>query len=172
MVIFVVLFMILVNRLFTMQIVEGESYLNSFDVKSKKERTIDAARGNIYDRNGVLLAYNELAYCVKIEDVYGTEDDVVEKIVYAKTHTDLLFFSNLGKVDLPPDMAEEITGMDFLLGTSFFHRAQVTGCAVNGITTLSISKYTKDPSFEERLYNIFKDDGLDVVVEGSEYNGN
>ena len=81
-------------------------------------------------------------------------------------------FSNLGKVDLPPDMAEEITGMDFLLGTSFFHRAQVTGCAVNGITTLSISKYTKDPSFEERLYNIFKDDGLDVVVEGSEYNGN
>ncbi|MCQ2087029.1 MAG: hypothetical protein MJZ37_03030 [Bacilli bacterium] len=81
-------------------------------------------------------------------------------------------FSNLGKVDLPEDMAKEVLGMDFILGTSFFHRAQVTGCAVNGVTTLSISKYTKDPSFEERLYNIFKDDGLDVVVEGSEYNGN
>ena len=81
-------------------------------------------------------------------------------------------FSNLGKVELPEDMAKEITGMDFLLGTSFFHRAQVTGCAVNGITTLSISKYTKDPSFEERLYNILKNDGLDVAVEGSEYSGN
>lgn len=80
MVIFVVLFMILVNRLFTMQIVEGETYLNSFDVKSKKERTIDAARGNIYDRNGVLLAYNELAYCVKIEDVYESGKSKNEKL--------------------------------------------------------------------------------------------
>ena len=77
-------------------------------------------------------------------------------------------FSNLGAVELPDDMAKEITGM----GTSFFHRAQVTGCAVNGITTLTISKYTKDPSFEERLYSIFVEDGLDIVVEGSEYNGN
>ena len=39
-------------------------------IKTKKERSIDAARGNIYDRNGVLLAYNKLAYCVKIEDVF------------------------------------------------------------------------------------------------------
>lgn len=63
-------FGILFYRLFDLQIVHGEEYLNSFQVSIKKERTISAARGNIYDCNGVLLAYNKLAYSVKIEDVY------------------------------------------------------------------------------------------------------
>lgn len=35
-----------------------------------KERTISGSRGCIYDRNGNLLAYNELAHSVTIEDVY------------------------------------------------------------------------------------------------------
>lgn len=67
---FLILFSILVHRVFSLQIVNGENYLNNFQLQIKKERTIDAARGNIYDRNGVLLAYNQLAYSVKIEDVY------------------------------------------------------------------------------------------------------
>lgn len=79
-IVFIALFCILVNRLFTLQIVDGETYLNSFDVRSKKERTIDAARGNIYDRNGVLLAYNQLAYCVKIEDVYESGKNKNQKL--------------------------------------------------------------------------------------------
>jgi len=61
---------ILVSRLFLLQIVEGESYLNNFKLKIRKERTISSTRGKIYDRNGELLAYNELAYSVTIEDVY------------------------------------------------------------------------------------------------------
>ena len=69
-VIFIALACVLIHRVFVLQIVEGENYLNSFELKTKKERSIDAARGNIYDRNGVLLAYNKLAYCVKIEDVF------------------------------------------------------------------------------------------------------
>ena len=52
---------ILVSRLFLLQIVEGESYLNNFKLKIRKERTISSTRGKIYDRNGELLAYNELA---------------------------------------------------------------------------------------------------------------
>ncbi len=61
---------ILLHRIFTLQIVRGEEYLDSFVLMTKKERSISAARGNIYDRNGNLLAYNELAYFVTIEDVY------------------------------------------------------------------------------------------------------
>ena len=61
---------LLVYRLFMLQIVNGESYLDSFKLKIKKEKTIPATRGNIYDRNGNLLAYNELANSVTIEDVY------------------------------------------------------------------------------------------------------
>ena len=61
---------ILVYRLFSLQVINGEYYLDSFKLKIKKEKTIAAARGNIYDRNGNLLAYNELANSVTIEDVY------------------------------------------------------------------------------------------------------
>lgn len=61
---------VLIHRLFTLQIVNGASYLENFQLTIRKERSISAARGNIYDRNGRLLAYNELAYSVKIEDVY------------------------------------------------------------------------------------------------------
>jgi len=61
---------ILINRVFDLQIVHGEEYLDSFKMKIMRERTIKGSRGCIYDRNGNLLAYNELAHSVTIEDVY------------------------------------------------------------------------------------------------------
>lgn len=61
---------LLIYRIFDLQIINGESYLENFQLKIRKERFIPATRGNIYDRNGKLLAYNELAYSVTIEDVY------------------------------------------------------------------------------------------------------
>lgn len=61
---------IMINRIFDLQIVHGEEYLDSFQMKIMKERTISGSRGCIYDRNGNLLAYNELAHSVTIEDVY------------------------------------------------------------------------------------------------------
>ncbi|MBP5152171.1 MAG: penicillin-binding protein [Lachnospiraceae bacterium] len=67
---FCVLFGILIYRCFDLQIVHGSEYQDSFQLRIKKERSIDAPRGKIYDCNGVLLAYNELAYTVKIEDVF------------------------------------------------------------------------------------------------------
>ena len=61
---------VMINRIFELQIVRGEEYLDSFQMKIMKERTIKGSRGCIYDRNGNLLAYNELAHSVAIEDVY------------------------------------------------------------------------------------------------------
>ena len=61
---------LMIYRLFSLQIINGEYYLDSFKLRIKKEKSIAAARGNIYDRNGNLLAYNELANSVTIEDVY------------------------------------------------------------------------------------------------------
>ena len=60
----------LIYTLFQLQIVNGEEYFNNFQLKITRERTIPATRGNILDRDGNLLAYNELAYSVTIEDVY------------------------------------------------------------------------------------------------------
>ena len=61
---------VMIHRIFELQIVKGEEYLDSFQMRIMKERTIKGSRGNIYDRNGNLLAYNELAHSVTIEDVY------------------------------------------------------------------------------------------------------
>lgn len=61
---------ILIYRVFSLQIVNGQTYLDDFQLKIEKERSLSSARGNIYDRNGNILAYNELAYSVTIEDVY------------------------------------------------------------------------------------------------------
>jgi len=63
-----ILFTLLIGRLFTLQIIEGEEHMNNFTYKSKKTLTVEAARGNIYDRNGRLLAYNQLAYSVTFEN--------------------------------------------------------------------------------------------------------
>ena len=67
---FLTLGVILVYTVFNLQIVHGEEYLNNFQLTIRKERSIASTRGNIYDRNGNLLAYNELAYSVTLEDVY------------------------------------------------------------------------------------------------------
>ena len=59
---------ILITRLFVLQIVRGADYQENYDLTVEKDETIAATRGNIYDCNGKLLAYNELAYAITIED--------------------------------------------------------------------------------------------------------
>ncbi len=68
----VVLAGVLIHRCFTLQILHGQEYLDNFVLEQEKTRNLAATRGNIYDRNGNLLAYSELAYSVKIEDTFET----------------------------------------------------------------------------------------------------
>lgn len=77
-IVFCIMFAILIQRLFQLQIIEGDTYLNNFTLKIKKPIPITNTRGNIYDANGELLAYNELAYAVTIED-NGTYSKTSEK---------------------------------------------------------------------------------------------
>lgn len=67
-VVFVLLFTALLNRTFVLQIVKGQDYSDNFELSIRKTRTVPSIRGLIYDRNGELLAYNELSYSVLIED--------------------------------------------------------------------------------------------------------
>lgn len=61
---------VLIYRCFQLQIVNGEAYLEQFILMTEKTRDLSSTRGNIYDKNGNILAYNELAYSVKMEDVF------------------------------------------------------------------------------------------------------
>ena len=79
---------VLIYRCFNLQIVNGEEYLNDFILQTEKTRDIPSSRGRILDRNGKVLAYNELAYFVKIEDVFESNkqknanlNDVVYRLI-------------------------------------------------------------------------------------------
>ena len=79
---------VLLYRCFNLQIVNGEEYLNDFILQIEKTRDISSTRGRILDRNGNVLAENELAYSVKIEDVFESSrnknakvNDVVYRLI-------------------------------------------------------------------------------------------
>ena len=57
---------ILIIQLFNLQIVHGEEYLETANSRLTRETTIKAARGNILDCNGNLLAGNQIRYSLKI----------------------------------------------------------------------------------------------------------
>lgn len=93
----------------------------------------------------------------------------VTKLVYGflSDHLFSSILSNLGVVRLPEEISPYVLSMDFALGTSFFNRASCAAVTVNDITTFSISKHTLDPSFEEKMYELLLEDGIEVSVEGS-----
>lgn len=68
MMIFLILFAILIHRVFELQIIEGNAGSNSEEYYKTEYRDVKSTRGNIYDRNGYLLAYNELNYAVVLSD--------------------------------------------------------------------------------------------------------
>lgn len=66
--VFVIFFGILLQRVFYLQIVRGADYQESFSLRTEREVSLASTRGNIYDRNGNVLAYSELSWSVTIED--------------------------------------------------------------------------------------------------------
>ena len=75
---FLLLFGILVHRLFVLQIVNGEEYLENYTLRIMKTKEVQGTRGDIYDRNGKILATNRLAYSVQIED-NGSYENTTQK---------------------------------------------------------------------------------------------
>lgn len=61
--VFTGMFLVLAAKLFDLQIINGESYLEDYvQMIRKNSHNAWYPQANIYDRNGKLLAYNELAY--------------------------------------------------------------------------------------------------------------
>lgn len=71
----IALAIILIMRVFSLQIVNGAYYQKNFTLQIEETISMNASRGNIYDCNGELLAYNELAYAVTITDVFDNSDN-------------------------------------------------------------------------------------------------
>ena len=67
-VVFLIMFGMLVSRLFQLQIIEGEEAQAKYTQTTRKTVSLASTRGNIYDRNGKLLAKNRLVYAVTVTD--------------------------------------------------------------------------------------------------------
>lgn len=74
-VVFCLMSFTLIMRLFNLQIINGENYQNEYTSMTEKVIKTASTRGNIYDRNGNVLAYNELAYDVTIQDAGAYKTD-------------------------------------------------------------------------------------------------
>ena len=73
---YVLLFGIIIVRMFYLQIIQGESYDKKASIQNTRVRAIKSARGQIFDCNGKLLAGNEQSYAVTIEDTGELEDNI------------------------------------------------------------------------------------------------
>ncbi|MBE5939842.1 MAG: penicillin-binding protein [Lachnospiraceae bacterium] len=83
--IFGCMFGIIVVRAFNLQIVNHEEYVNNYVQKIEKDLTIKSARGLIYDRDGNVLAYNELTHSVLITDTLESssyKNEQMNEIIY------------------------------------------------------------------------------------------
>ena len=69
---------ILVREIFSLQIIEGQDYIRRFQSMITKTRVLKSTRGNIYDSQGNLLAWNELSYSLTLED-NGSYETLREK---------------------------------------------------------------------------------------------
>jgi len=78
----VIVLLILIYRLFVLQIVEGSSWQAQALNNRRQELSLPPQRGIIYDRNGYILARNVASYNIVITPAYLPDDDADIQEVY------------------------------------------------------------------------------------------
>ena len=63
---------IILVRLFSLQIVNGATYRETSNTRISRETTIEATRGNILDRNGTVLVSSEMTFSL---EMYKSKSD-------------------------------------------------------------------------------------------------
>ena len=67
---------VFIATLFNLQIINGEEYREKSEKRMLRTQNVVAPRGEIYDRNGIILATNKLSYDVIL---YKVRIDVKEQ---------------------------------------------------------------------------------------------
>lgn len=175
-VVMIILFGILIQRIFVLQIINGETYLDNYTLRIQKERVISGTRGNIYDSTGKLLAYNELSYAVTFEDnvVYDTTKQRNRKM-NEELNTLISFIENQG----------DSISNDFQIkkNESGAYEYTVSGTSLKrfladiyGHQKVDDLVYNKDLGYDEGSATVqqvmeYLQDKFSIHVEGKEYPG-
>ena len=82
-------------QLFNLQVINGVSYREQAENKIVRTESIAASRGEIYDRNGVLLATNRLTYDVEIYrtkvGVENTNEAIIKRVDIIERNGDKIY---------------------------------------------------------------------------------
>ena len=79
---------VFVLRLFSLQIINGAEYREQSEKRMLRTETIEAPRGEIYDRNGVVLATSKRSYNVTIYKVNVEVEEQNEAISCCSCRSD------------------------------------------------------------------------------------
>ena len=75
--------------------------------------------------------------------------------------------TNLGPMQVPPEMAPLIEKFDAILGPPITNRASCALCSFGDRAVLTVTKNTPLTLFEDTLYRLLREDGLTPIMEGS-----
>ena len=75
--------------------------------------------------------------------------------------------SNLGVVNVPKEMENEISKFAMILVPGRPNRASASMATFNDTTVLTLTKANRESTYEEKIYEYLRQDGLDVTLEGS-----
>lgn len=101
--VFICMFAI-VCRLYSLQIVHGDIYAEKVNTRNQASLVLEAKRGNIYDRNGVLLAGNRLTYKVQMTYVNRPQqyrDDMYLRLITLLEENDEIYINELERFITP-----------------------------------------------------------------------
>ena len=126
-----------------------------------------ATKGSKEKMDELVTSINKLMHTIKFIPLFIKQPIAKRIYGFLGDQSFTSTFSNLGVVDMPEEYKNYIDSMDFVLGTCPNNRAICGLVSYNNVTNLSISKMTKDPTFEEKFYELLLKDGLEIEVEGS-----
>lgn len=147
----IVLFAIIVLRLFSLQIIHGAEYEESITASVSKELPVPAPRGNIYDRYGRPLAVNTVAYSVQVDGSVTLEFTDEEQQELAKALTLALWEKGETKTDSLPITKRAPYSFTFS-GTDEEKETQETRWKTN----IGLDKKQRDKTAEECLIWLYE----------------
>ena len=128
-------FIVLIVRLFYLQIIEGEDFRRQSEINSIRLQSVDAPRGLIYDRNGILLVDNRPSFDLSIipkdaRPIDQTLAKLSNYIMLSKEELGKTVAAKRRQASYKPVLLKSDIGRDVLASIEV-HRYELPGVAVD-----------------------------------------
>ncbi len=162
-IVYIILFATIISQLFYLQIVKGDDYNNTMELKAEQERDLKSTRGNIRDRNGKLLAYNELSYAVTLEDTGDLatneeKNEMIHRLIQiieengGKLASDFpLSFNESGEVEFNVNKNEELR---FKKDIYYHSKVEEVTAEERDASPLEVYEYLRNGSKNNKMFDI------------------